>query len=58
MVMKTDGSVWTTGYNDKGQLGDGTDGENTKKNIFAEVVPGQLGEFEVEAEDNEGEGEG
>ena len=24
MVMKQDGTVWTTGYGEKGQLGDGT----------------------------------
>ena len=36
IVLKQDGSVWTTGRNDHGQLGDWTN--NTNKNSFAMVV--------------------
>lgn len=28
VIMKTDGSFWTAGYNDSGQLGLGTTGSN------------------------------
>merc|ERR1712226_473540 len=37
MVVKTDGTLWVTGYNWSGQLGDGT---NTNKNRFAQVMAG------------------
>ena len=41
MVLKTDGSVWATGENDQGQLGDGT---TIRRYSFVEVVPsGQCG---------------
>ena len=36
MVLKNNGDVWTTGYNDWGQLGDGTSGNI--KNLFAFVI--------------------
>ena len=35
MVLKRDGSVWTTGDNDRGQLGDGT---YESKNCFERVI--------------------
>ena len=35
MVLKTDGTVWATGYNVYGQLGDGSKGN---KNKLAQVV--------------------
>ena len=35
MVLKTDGTVWSAGYNLYGQLGDGT---NTDKNIFVQAA--------------------
>ena len=35
MVLKKDGSVWTTGYNKYGQLGDGS---NADKNRFVKVI--------------------
>ena len=35
MVLKKDGSVWTTGRNEYGQLGDGTTND---KNSFVKVV--------------------
>ena len=39
MVLKTDGSVWATGENSDGRLGDGT---NTDRQTFVEVMtPGQ-----------------
>ena len=34
-VLQTDGSVWTTGYNDLGALGDGT---KVSRNSFVKVV--------------------
>ena len=41
MVLKQDGSVWATGENDYGQLGDGT---YTQTTSFVMVVPsGQCG---------------
>ena len=41
MVLKTDGSVWATGRNDEGQLGDGT---TIQRDSFVEVMPsGQCG---------------
>ena len=45
IVLREDGSVWTTGYNNHGQLGDGT---NTNKNLF-EIVQssGQWGTMRV-----------
>merc|ERR1712147_171863 len=36
MVLKTDGTVWATGYNIFGQLGDGT---TTDKRNFTKVLP-------------------
>ena len=43
MVLKQDGSVWTTGVKEYGGLGDGT--TRTYKNLFVMVVSsGQLGE--------------
>merc|ERR1719174_23633 len=36
MVLKQDGSVWATGDNDEGQLGDGT---TTQRQSFIKVVP-------------------
>ena len=38
LVLKTDGTVWGTGNNYYGQLGDGT---NTHRNTFVNVLPGQ-----------------
>ena len=38
MVLKTDGTVWATGYNRYGQLGDGTTRDKRK---FVEVFSGQ-----------------
>ena len=38
MVLKTDGTVWATGDNGYGQLGDGT--TNEKRN-FVKVLSGQ-----------------
>merc|ERR1719362_1421851 len=35
MAVKTDGSLWVTGYNGYGQLGDGT---RTTKSAFAQVI--------------------
>ena len=41
MILKQDGSVWATGKNKNGQLGDGT---NTDRQIFVKVVSsGQCG---------------
>lgn len=41
MVIKTDGSVWAAGNNEKGQLGDG-DGSKIHRPSFVKVVsPGQ-----------------
>ena len=40
MVLKKDGTVWATGWNDDGQLGDGT---TNSKRKFVKVLPGQLG---------------
>ena len=37
MVVKQDGSLWATGYNAQGQLGDGS---NTNRNTFKEVMTG------------------
>ena len=37
LVLKTDNSVWTTGDNSFGQLGDG---KKTNRNTFVEVVQG------------------
>merc|ERR1712176_1154591 len=50
MVLKTDGSVWTAGYNHVGQLGDGT---TTDKDGFVMVVPsaGDVTEAVTEADD-------
>ena len=38
MVLKTDGTVWVTGYNKYGQLGDGT---TSNKRNFVKVLSGQ-----------------
>ena len=38
MVLKTDGTVWVTGMNSNGELGDGTTGD---KHSFMEVLSGQ-----------------
>ena len=38
MVLKTDGTVWATGYNGYGQLGDGT---TSSKSNFVQVLQGQ-----------------
>ena len=38
MVLKTDGTVWATGRNDHGQLGDGT---AIDKNTFVKVASGR-----------------
>ena len=38
MVLKTDGTVWVTGWNQYGQLGDGT---KISKRSFTEVSTGQ-----------------
>ena len=35
LVLKRDGTVWATGYNYYGQLGDGT---NTNKNTFGKCT--------------------
>ena len=42
MVLKQDGSVWATGDNRWGQLGDGTSG-NRKTNFDMVVPSGQSG---------------
>ena len=39
MVMKRDGSVWATGWNNFGQLGDGT---KTDRSTFVEVISGDV----------------
>ena len=36
MVLKTDSSLWVTGWNTHGELGDGT---KTQRDSFVEVVP-------------------
>ena len=41
MALKTDGSVWTTGYKYHGQLGDG---DTSDKHNFMQVLSGQLGD--------------
>ena len=38
MVLKADGTVWATGYNGNGQLGDGT---TSRKTSFVKVLSGQ-----------------
>ena len=38
MVLKTDGTVWATGWNQYGQLGDGT---ASAERSFVKVLPGQ-----------------
>ena len=38
MVIKGDGTVWATGYNTYGELGDGT---TSDKRRFVEVLKGQ-----------------
>ena len=38
MVLKNNGDVWTTGWNEYGQLGDGTSGSGTDKNRFTIVI--------------------
>ena len=38
MVLKGDGTVWATGYNGAGQLGDGT---TSDKSRYVEVFAGQ-----------------
>ena len=38
MVLKADGTVWATGYNRYGQLGDGT---TSSKDSFVKVLSGQ-----------------
>ena len=44
MVLKQDGSVWATGDNRWGQLGDGTSGFRNRKTNFDMVMPsGQSG---------------
>ena len=40
LVLKTNGTVWATGRNNNGQLGDGS---NIDKNKFVQVVPTLLG---------------
>ena len=35
MVLKTDGTVWTTGWNEFGLLGDGS---QTARNTFVQVI--------------------
>ena len=40
MVLKTDGTVWATGYNGDGRLGDGT---TSDKRSFVKVLSGQGG---------------
>merc|ERR1712159_671923 len=37
MVIKSDGTLWATGFNEYGQLGDGT---NTDKKSFAQITFG------------------
>ena len=39
MVLKTDGTVWATGWNDYGQLGDGK--RINKGDLFVNVFSGQ-----------------
>ena len=38
MVLKTDGTVWATGWNENGELGDGTAGNKVN---FVKVLSGQ-----------------
>ena len=38
MVLEIDGTVWATGNNNKGQLGDGT---RSSKSNFVQVLQGQ-----------------
>ena len=40
MVLKTDGTVWATGRNEYGQLGDGT---TSNKHNFVKIFSGQWG---------------
>ena len=40
MVLKGDGTVWATGFNECGQLGDGT---RSDKSRFVEVFTGHEG---------------
>ena len=49
MIMKGDGSVWATGNNRNGQLGDGT---TVWKSHFAEVFQGQWGRALVGVDDS------
>ena len=38
IVLKNNGDVWTTGYNEYGQLGDGTSGWEQDKDRFVFVI--------------------
>ena len=54
MVLKKDGTVWETGYNSKGQLGDGT---TTSSNTFHKVKLNGDGDYlenivQIAAENN------
>ena len=42
MILKSDGTVWSTGKNDKGQLGDGTN-TNRVNFVKAKDLSGQRG---------------
>ena len=53
LVLKRDGTVWGTGGNDKGQLGDGTWGTGNKRNTFGQAkdLSGQLGGVDAHTRD-------